>query len=129
EPEGGWSRENLLLDQGARATAEFRAAFPELRSTPYDVRTLDLDATLEGADLVLVHEWSHPQLVRRVGLRRARGGRFRLLFHDTHHRSVTAPAEMRRFDLTHYDGVLAFGAVIRDLYIERGWAAAAWTWH
>jgi spore maturation protein CgeB len=129
EPGGGWSRENLVRDQGTRPLDEFRAAFPELGSTAYDPRTLDLDAALDGADLVLVHEWNDPQLVRRVGLRRARGGSFRLLFHDTHHRSVTAPGEMRRFDLTHYDGVLAFGGVIRDLYLRRGWAAAAWTWH
>ena len=32
-------------------------------------------------------------------------------------------------DLRHYDGVLAFGAVLRELYLERGWAARAWTWH
>jgi spore maturation protein CgeB len=25
--------------------------------------------------------------------------------------------------------VLAFGDVVRDLYLERGWAAARWTWH
>jgi spore maturation protein CgeB len=36
---------------------------------------------------------------------------------------------MARFDLRHYDGVLAFGRVIRDIYLERGWAARAWTWH
>jgi spore maturation protein CgeB len=42
---------------------------------------------------------------------------------------VTAPDEIARYDLRHYDGVLAFGRVIRDLYRERGWAARAWTWH
>jgi spore maturation protein CgeB len=36
---------------------------------------------------------------------------------------------MRRYDLRHYDGVLAFGEVIRRLYVEREWAARAWTWH
>jgi spore maturation protein CgeB len=36
---------------------------------------------------------------------------------------------MARFDLSQYDGVLAFGAVIRELYLERGWAERAWTWH
>src|SRR3712207_9198516 len=55
--------------------------------------------------------------------------RSRLLFHDTHHRAATAPQEMARFDLEHFDGVLAFGATIRDLYLERGWAQRAWTWH
>jgi spore maturation protein CgeB len=66
--------------------------------------------------------------VAEVGRHRAAGG-YRLLFHDTHHRAVTQPEEMARYDLRHYDGVLAFGQVIRDLYLERGWAARAWTWH
>jgi spore maturation protein CgeB len=94
----------------------------------YDLRTLDLDRALEGVDLVVVHEWSDRELIRRIGRRRARGG-FRLLFHDTHHRSVTAPRSMAEYDLRHYDGVLAYGSVIRDLYLERGWAERAWTWH
>ena len=36
---------------------------------------------------------------------------------------------MARYDLTHYDGVLAFGCVIRDLYLQNGWTRRAWTWH
>ena len=36
---------------------------------------------------------------------------------------------MAAYDLREYDGVLAFGKVIRDLYIEHGWAQQAWTWH
>jgi len=64
-----------------------------------------------------------------VGLHRASGAAYRLLFHDTHHRSVTRPEEIARYDLTHYDGVLAFGEVIRRRYLEAGWARRAWTWH
>jgi spore maturation protein CgeB len=33
------------------------------------------------------------------------------------------------FDLSAYDGVLAFGEVLRRIYEERGWAARAWSWH
>lgn len=36
---------------------------------------------------------------------------------------------MAAYDLSNYDGVLAFGTVIRDLYLSRGWAKRAWTWH
>ena len=36
---------------------------------------------------------------------------------------------MAAYDLRHYDGVLAYGSVIRDIYREQGWARAAWTWH
>ncbi len=89
----------------------------------------NLDGALDDADLVLVHEGSDPGLVAQIGAHRARHDGYRLLFHDTHHRSATAPAEMEHFDLSNYDGVLAAGEVIRRTYLERGWAARAWTWH
>src|SRR5690606_36885603 len=88
-----------------------------------------LNRALDGADLVLVHEWNTPALVARLGRHRSEGAPYRLLFHDTHHRIVTAPGEMARFDLRHYDGVLAFGRVIAELYRERGLADRVWTWH
>lgn len=129
ESRNGWSRGRLIWEHGDEALAEFRAAFPTLRPRLYDLAEVEVDRLVEDADLVLVHEWNEPWLVREVGRCRARRGGFRLLFHDTHHRSVTAPEEMERYDLTAYDGVLAYGSVIRDLYLERGWAARAWTWH
>lgn len=129
EPRNGWSLRNLLDEQGSVAVTAFQRAFPELRSTLYDLEALDLDTVLEGADVVLVHEWNPPELVRRAGEWRRRGGRFKLFFHDTHHRAVSEPDSIRRFDLTHYDGVLAFGEVLRQMYEDRGWAARAWTWH
>jgi spore maturation protein CgeB len=128
EPRDGWSRANLLADHGDEPLERFRERFPRLRSTLYDVDSVDLERVLDGADLVLVHEWNAPELVRRLGELRRRGS-FRLLFHDTHHRAATAPAEMARYDLSGYDGVLAFGRVLRDLYLERSWAERAWTWH
>lgn len=128
EPADAWSVHNLLRDHGEVAVTAFRAAYPGLDSERYGAG-LDLDAALDGVDVVLVHEWNDPELVARIGQHRARTGRYALLFHDTSHRSVTAPDELRRYDLRHYDGVLAFGRVIRDLYRERGWAARAWTWH
>jgi hypothetical protein len=36
---------------------------------------------------------------RAIGAARARGGRFTLLFHDTHHRAVSDPDAIRAFDL------------------------------
>jgi spore maturation protein CgeB len=129
EPEDGWSARSLAADHGEGALETFREAYPELRGATYRLDALDLGAALEGAELVLVHEWNEPSLVARLGAERARRPGLRLLFHDTHHRAVTRPDEMARFDLAHYDGVLAFGAVIRDLYVARGWAARAWTWH
>lgn len=128
EPAGGWSLSNLVAERGEAAFAGFRETYPWIESRQYDLAALDLDEAVGGADLVLVHEWSDHDLVRRIGLHRRAGG-YRLLFHDTHHRSVTAPEAMAAYDLDDYDGVLAFGGVIRDLYLARGWAERAWTWH
>jgi spore maturation protein CgeB len=129
EPRDAWSLQNLLTEErGERALDGFHAVYPTLASTRYDLSTLDLDRALDGADLAIVHEWNDHGLVKRIGEHR-RTANYRLLFHDTHHRSVTAPETMAAYDLSGYDGVLAFGGVIRDLYLERGWAARAWTWH
>ncbi|OJH42382.1 CgeB family protein [Cystobacter ferrugineus] len=130
EPEDAWSLRNLLAEPtGAAVLEEVRTVYPAVRPERYTPDSLDLDRVLDGAHLVIVHEWSPPELVRRLGERRRAGGSFRLLFHDTHHRSVSAREEMARYELTHYDGVLAFGDVIRRIYLEQGWAARAWTWH
>lgn len=128
EPEDAWSAANLAEEYGEDALEGYRAAYPDLTSTRYRLATFDLDEALDGANLVLVHEWNDHELVRTIGARRTTGS-FRLLFHDTHHRSVTDPGAMGAYDLSNYDGVLAFGNIIRDLYLERGWAARAWTWH
>lgn len=129
EPHGGWSLTNLLADQGHRPLAEFSLTFPRLRTHFYDLAVDDVGELADGADLVIVHEWNDHELVRRLGALRATDPHLRLLFHDTHHRSVTDSAGIGDYDLRHYDGVLAFGGIIRDLYLEHGWAARAWTWH
>lgn len=131
EPQDAWSLANLRADAGEGAIERFRLAYPELtgRITRYERSSLDLSAALDGADAVLVHEWNDHALVAAVGRRRAAGGRFTLLFHDTHHRSVTDRASIAAYDLRHYDGVLAFGDPIRDAYLATGWAQRAWTWH
>ena len=129
EPADAWSVQHLVAERGDAAVDAYRAAYPTLGSVVYDPDALDLDVALDGADLVLVHEWNPHALVRQVGEHRARGGAYRLLFHDTHHRAVTDRAAMAAYDLRHYDGVLAFGAVIRDIYLDAGWAARAWSWH
>ena len=129
EPRDGWSRANLLRDHGEAALRRFSARFPQLRSELYDADSFDADRLLDGADVVLVHEWNEPWLIEALGRYRRFSGRYLLLFHDTHHRAVTAPHELDRLDLSGFDGVLCFGEVIRRLYLERDWAARAWTWH
>jgi spore maturation protein CgeB len=129
EPADAWSVRNLLAEAGEDALRRFHAAYPRLASTRYDLATLDLERALDGAGLVLVHEWNDPELVRRVGDHRRHHTGYVLLFHDTHHRAVTDPAAMRAFELDGYDGVLAFGEVIREIWLARGWARLAFTWH
>jgi spore maturation protein CgeB len=129
EPRNAWSLENLLAEHGEKPIQAFKAAYPGLTSIRYDLNALDVDEALDRADLVLVHEWNDHELVKRVGRHRARVGGYRLFFHDTHHRSITDEKSLAAYDLTHYDGVLAFGEVIRNLYLARGWAQYAWTWH
>jgi spore maturation protein CgeB len=129
EPDDAWSAKNLVASHGEEALSAYRSAYPALRPTCYDPAALDLDEALRNADVVIVHEWNPPELIARIGKHRARGGRYALLFHDTHHRSVTDREAMAAFDLSAYDGVLAFGDVIRRLYLQRGWARRAYTWH
>ncbi|MDB5904634.1 MAG: a-glycosyltransferase, Glycosyltransferase Family 4-like protein [Betaproteobacteria bacterium] len=129
EPADAWSVQNLVAQHGEAPLQAFARAYPGLRSHRYDLATLDLDEALEGADLVLVHEWNDHTLVKRIGEHRLSHGTYRLLFHDTHHRSVTDREGMSAYDLEHYDGVLAFGEVIRELYRKNGWGRRAWTWH
>jgi spore maturation protein CgeB len=129
EPADGWSRTNLARDHGEAALAEGARVVPDLAIRLYRNETLDVDEAIDGADVILVHEWSHPEVVTRLGERRARNGRYLLLFHDTHHRAVTTPDEIEAFDLDGYDGVLAFGEVLREVYLSRGWGRRVFTWH
>jgi spore maturation protein CgeB len=128
EPEGSWSLTNLLADAGEDALAAYKAAYPELNSQTYS-RDIDLAAATDGADVVIVHEWNEEWLVAALGNVRNSGGAFQLLFHDTHHRAVSNPAAMRAYDLRFYDGVLAFGAVLADVYRRWGWGNRVFTWH
>jgi spore maturation protein CgeB len=130
EPRNAWSLQNLVAEHGKAPIEEFERTYPALKgiAKSYSPESLDLKKTLKDADLVIVHEWSEHDLVRRIGeLRRKMD--FQLLFHDTHHRAVTDEKSMAAYDLSNYDGVLAFGNVLRDLYLSRKWTKRAFTWH
>ena len=129
EPRDSWSRTNLVAEYGPTAEDGFRRAYPQLESEFYEGAEVDLDAALGGADVAIVHEWNEHGLVARIGEHHLRNRHYLLYFHDTHHRSATDPASMQAYDLRGYDGVLAYGGVIRDIYRQRGWARDAWVWH
>ncbi|SNS10935.1 MULTISPECIES: glycosyltransferase [unclassified Azospirillum] len=128
EPADGWSRANLLADQGPAALARFSADFPGLASQTYGT-DFDHAAATADADLVIVHEWTAPALVALLGRLRRQGGGFTLLFHDTHHRAVSALPEIAGLNLGDYDGVLAFGEALRQRYLSAGWGRRVFTWH
>ncbi|WP_420140088.1 CgeB family protein [Sphingomonas sp.] len=128
EPASNWSLANLLADHGEAGLSPFRHAYPELRSESYQPEA-DRAAMVDGADLVIMHEWNDPALVAEIGRMRSAGGRFTLLFHDTHHRAVSDPDAIRAFDLSGYDGILAFGETLSDVYRRWGWGDRVWTWH
>lgn len=128
EPADGWSRSNLLAEKGSFAIERFRKDFPELMPVTYDA-AFDHEAWISDADVVIVHEWTEPDLVARLGRAKATGGRFTLLFHDTHHRAISATQAISALRLEHYDGVLAFGEALRESYLRAGWGKRVFTWH
>jgi len=130
ESEGAWSFVNLLHEELAlQSLQQFEALFPDL-----DVRVFGsdparfLEAELKDADVVVVHEWNSPELAQKILEFRKRFG-FRVLFHDTHHRSYTQPEQIARFPIPEFDGVLAFGEAIRRIYLDAFGARRAWTFH
>lgn len=128
EPARSWSREHLLRDHGPHVVDRVLRMFPMIAHRSY-ARPEEVDAVVAGADLVIVHEWSEPGLVARLGALRKAGARFLLFFHDTHHRAVSDPAAIEAFDLDGYDAVLAFGEALAAVYRDWGWGDRVYVWH
>jgi spore maturation protein CgeB len=128
EPRDAWSVRNLVAEHGRAPLRRFAQVYPGLRSTRYEPAGFDVERALRDADIVIVHEWNDHELVRRIGEARRRRP-FVLLFHDTHHRLVTQPEAMRGYALENYDGVLAYGRVLSELYVKEKLVSAVWTWH
>jgi spore maturation protein CgeB len=129
EPLDGWSLTHLLRDHGPAPIDEFQRIYPGLCSEFYDPARLNLQAALKDIDLVIVHEWTAPEVVRRIAEHRAANGGYRLLFHDTHHRSYSDPGAITQSHLKSFDGVLAYGRSIREIYLSHGWTEQVWVWH
>ncbi len=127
EPLGSWSRTNLVTDEGGSGEDYFYEAYPDLAVRLFDPAT-SFEEIAEDVDVVIVHEWTDPAVVEQLGRMRV-SGNFTLLFHDTHHRAVSEPDAIRRYDLTRYDGVLAFGATLAAIYESWGWGDRAFVWH
>lgn len=138
EPANGWSKQQLIDTHGLEPIKAFHQAYPQLqmRGQFYEQHTLDLEQIAEDSDVIIVHEWNEPWLVNGLGELRNRiqygsnrGQPFTLLFHDTHHRAVSDPEWIKRFNLECYDGILAFGDILTNVYRAHGWSDTVWTWH
>jgi spore maturation protein CgeB len=127
-----WSTDNLFHDHGHGPLLDYARAFPDLEVRLYGRAPSleeEVDHLTRGADLVVVHEFNEPEVVAAVGRVRERRGDFLLLFHDTHHRAVSAPDQIGRFDLSRYDGVLAYGRSLEEVYRTRLGHRNVWTFH
>lgn len=124
----GWSFSNMIADAGMEPVNDFKQHFPKHKVIFYTEENFSTEL-LNDADMVIVHEWNSPDLIRKIGTHHKLTGDYILLFHDTHHRSVTDHDNMQQNDLSGYDGVLAFGDIIKNIYLANNWARQAWTWH
>ena len=131
---GSWSLSNLVRNEGDRAIGaidDFRRLYPELDIHFYnDNQSFPQFAAeeLRDCDVAIIHEWNAPSVVNTIlGLKKQLG--FRALLHDTHHRAYTSAADILRFHLHLFDGVLAFGDAIRRIYTDGFGIPQAWTFH
>lgn len=133
EPCTEWSLQHLREEpRGEQSLQQFSAVYPDLRIVPYvqaDSRNAAYwRSALQDRDIVILHEWSPPELAHLLlEVREERG--FRLLFHDTHHRASSSPEQIRSFGIERFDGVLCFGESLRQIYRDRFGIASAWTLH
>ena len=133
EPCTAWSIEHLRQEEkGDAALRQFSAAYPELHITPYTSSQMShgqyWHEALRDRDIVILHEWNPPELAHiLLELRNQLG--FRLLFHDTHHRALSSPEQIRHFGLEKFDGILAFGAALRQIYRDQLSSENVWTLH
>lgn len=130
EPRNAWSLQNLLADHGIGPVVEVARAYPRIGVRSYDpvafARGEGLDEAVTGADAVLVHEWNDPAVANQVPEAARRAGAA-VLFHDTHHRPWSDPRSTARFALDRFDGVIAFGEMLRRIYeltfgVRRTWS-------
>ena len=116
-----WSISNLLAIN-PRAVQEFRCQFPDLRFERYEVGSSFEDwlrRRLEDADVVVVHEWNEPEVIRNIA-RVAKERGIHALFHDTHYRVVLDAEHRAELDLGSYNTILAYSPSLAERYRSLG---------
>ena len=133
EPESGWSIENLLQEPcGQSSIAQFKGRYPDLQIRTYAADAIGKRETwrelLRDVDVVIVHEWNPPLLANNL-LEIRSELKYRMFFHDTHHRASSSPEQIRLFGVDRFDGVVVFGEVLRKIYCDRFGMKCVWTLH
>lgn len=134
EPAQGWSIENLLATEkaaGAKEIERFYGTYPELDVRAYQ-QGENLEefflAELKDTDILLIHEWNDPAIVDLILSIRDRY-KIRALFHDTHHRASSTPEALQKLQVGRFDGILAFGESLRQIYRQQWGVEKIWTLH
>ena len=131
EPQREWSIDNLRDEPtGYRSLDLFLKTYAELdiQTYPDDESDEFWQERLRGAEIVILHEWNPPRLAQCL-LAWRESLRYKLLFHDTHHRASSSPEQIERFGIVQFDGVIAFGEALSDIYRARFGLNRVWTLH
>lgn len=133
EPHSAWSIENLRFEhEGAHSLHQFARTYPDISISTYNgaepAQPWYWRNALRSRQVVILHEWNPPELAQSLLRLRDELG-FRLLFHDTHHRASSSPDQMRIFGIGRFDGVLAFGKALQNIYQERFGVERVWVLH
>ncbi|MGI4828026.1 MAG: CgeB family protein [Janthinobacterium lividum] len=128
-----WSIQNLRAESDGDASLhQFAELYPDLHLELYNAEQVpSIDAwreRLRDTEVVILHEWNLPALAH-VLLDLRENLRFKLLFHDTHHRASSSPESIQLFGTNRFDGVLAFGEALRSMYRKRFGIQHVWTLH
>ena len=128
EPMNGWSIGNSISEEGHDLLNEFSKRFPAHQVRFFNEEKF-IPFMLNEVNLVIVHEWNKPELIKKIGTHKKFYGNYVLLFHDTNQRSKSTLSNINLFDLSGYDGVLAFGDILTQYYLQQNLTKNAWTWH
>jgi len=133
EPETEWSLDNLRAERdGERSLQQFRETYPDIKISTYRHDCPEPERCfrerLRGMDIVILHEWNPPELAQMLLAIRQQLG-YKLLFHDTHHRASSSPEQLQRFGLNRFDGIIAFGEALCDIYRDHFGLDNVWTLH
>ena len=133
EPTDEWSIQNLRGEpQGEASLAQFAHFYPDLDIRLYPTGEIPNHPywrkALDGVDAVFLHEWNPPSLASTLLALRP-DLRYKLLFHDTHHRASSSPEAIQALGIDRFDGIFTFGDSLTHIYQRNFGLGNVWTLH